>query len=126
MTVNALLQRSELHDSVNVDFFWLPHQPFNRDRPRTSAEICCQPIGLVLIGAEFVVIVVIGNVLERGWLLSDAERALCNARQFGSGCFRLITVHAAEIETGGNGRSRGRRSGNEFAPIQESRLGSDL
>src|SRR5581483_6842981 len=78
MPVNALFQRVRFQNAVNVERERLLHQAFHADRPWTRAEVARQPGGLILVGAELVVVVVIGDVLERRLLLARAEGALTN------------------------------------------------
>src|SRR5581483_1083045 len=73
VAIDALFERSQLHDGVDVQLLGFGHQAFERDAPRARAELRRKSSWLVLISAELVIIVVVGDVLEGGRLLCSAE-----------------------------------------------------
>src|SRR5580700_1690750 len=86
-----------LKQSVDVDRLGLVDQPFHLDGPRPRIEVLGQVRWFVFIGAEFVIIVVVGYVFQR------------------SLCFRCAEGTLAVIELGARqDRLRGREDPAEF------------
>src|SRR5262249_31975832 len=128
MAVNTLLQRRQLHDRVDVQGLGLFHKAVNLHGPRPGTEIPREPVRLVLVSAEFVVIVVIGDVFERSRLFGGAELALSNPAQLRAiGRDRLINlVGRAQIIAAGQSGSGSHRANHKLTPGQVVRLGRDL
>src|SRR4051812_5167488 len=85
MTIDALLERSKLHDGVEVERFRRLHVAIDFDRPRTRLELASQFGGAVLIGGELVIIVVVRDVLKRRLLFVGAELTLAVLEFAGGG-----------------------------------------
>ena len=95
MAIDPLFQRSQLHDGINIECLGLGHQSFESDTPGTRAKLSRQAVRLVLVGTEFVIIVVIRDVFEGVRLFRSAELAFDDPRKFGAGLHSLGRVAAA-------------------------------
>ena len=84
MPVDALFERRHFHDFGQVENLVLRHRTLDRDAPRRSLQVAGILGRLVFTGAELIVIVVAGDVLERRGLFIGAERAF-DGSEFGGG-----------------------------------------
>src|SRR5438445_2702475 len=75
MPVDALLERSDFHDRVEVEFARLGYQSFDRYRPGRGLEGLRLLCGLLFARAELIVVVVVGGVAVGRELLVRTERA---------------------------------------------------
>src|SRR5262249_39240363 len=126
MPIDALLQGSQLHDGINVQPLRFLYQPFDRNCPRSRAEICRTAVGFVFICAEFVIVIVVSNVFERSGCFSHTKLTFYDPAEFGARCLRLMSARAAQINSRSNSGSRGRRSSDELASVQIRGLRGNL
>src|SRR3954469_20878354 len=100
MPVDTFLRWRELHQRIDVDGLRLLDLTFDGHRPRTRLERTGILRRLIFVGAEFVIIVVAGYVLERGRGLCIAVSALSET-QFGSRLRNFIRLRDFEcLEAG--------------------------
>jgi hypothetical protein len=128
MAVDALLERSQFHDGVEVERFWLLYIAVDLKRPWARLESAGEFCWAILIGGEFVVIVVVRDVLKRRELFVGAELALAVLQLARCGCLsRLIwRKHFEGPGPGERERSGGSSADDEIATIEIKALGSDL
>src|SRR5260370_33747550 len=130
MGVNALFGSSNLYDCVDVEDLFFLDVAIDGYSPGTSLEILCEVGGFVLVGGEFVEIVVVRYVFIGCLFFCGAEGTFLQAVNLGVGAggerrsdeFSKIT----EGDSGDGGRSGDRCSGEEVAPVQVGRLGSNF
>jgi hypothetical protein len=85
MAIDAILQRAQLEQRVDVEGQRLLHLAVHSHSPGARRQAARILRGLILVHAEFVEIVVVGNVFEaRQRLAGGGERAL-HRLQLGSG-----------------------------------------
>ena len=85
--IDAIFKRRQLHEVVDIVSLLFCNIAADFYFPRTRAEVARQLRWAVFVGAEFVEVVVIGDVLKRGLLLSGVVLA------FNSGEFRIGMHH---------------------------------
>ena len=88
MAIDALFERSDFHDAVEIERLRLRDVALNGEGPRGGDEVLSVLGGVAFTGSEFVVVVVAGDGFERSHRLGGAERAFCNSAELGSGMSR--------------------------------------
>ncbi len=130
MTVDALFGSSHLDDRVDVEHLLFIDVAVDGYRPGAGLEILCQTGRLVFVGGEFVEIVVVGDILVGRFLFRRAEGAFLEAINLGVGAGgERRSDQIAKITEGhtGNGSRAGDRcAGEEIAPVQIGRFGSNF
>ena len=127
MAVDALFGRGHFHDGVDVEHLLFLDVAVDGHRPGTGLEILGQVGGLVLVGGEFVEVVVVGDVLVGRFFFGGAERAFLEAVNFGVGLGGERGVgKIAEGDTGDGGRAGDRCAGEKVAAVQISSLRSNF
>ena len=110
MPVDALLQRSQLKDCVEIQRLGFADFAADTNRPRRSLEVARQLGGLIFAGAEFVEVVIAGDdVLGRQRLLADVIGRLGDAIELGT---------RARGKRRGQCAQRGGSGPQEMTPVQ--------
>src|SRR3954467_10669448 len=103
MTVDALFRRRHFDNGVYVQHLLFLDLTVDGNGPRTRLEVLRYVGGLVLVGREFVIVVVIGDVFVGSDRLSGREWALLNAINLGVGlCHFRWRSELAQADASGN------------------------
>ena len=94
MAVDALFQRGQLHQRVHAKLLRLGDFAFDADGPGTGLEFLARRGYCVLVGAEFVVVVVIGDVLKGVCFSRGGIGALRQRAELASSALRRIAAPA--------------------------------
>src|SRR5216684_3669421 len=127
MAVDAFLERGNLEDFVHGEFAGLADFAFDGDDPRRGVEVFRVFRGIAFVGAEFVEIVVVGDVFVSVLLFGGAEGALGEARELC--CRKGGSRWESKVEQAFACRGSSARNSHglqEFAPIQIGGLGCDV
>src|SRR5581483_12246150 len=125
VAVDAVLQRRKLQQGVDIKFLRLIYIAFDRNRPRPRAQALGQVRRRVLVGAEFVEVVVIGDVFVGRLLLIGRKRAL-NRGKLGSGLDRRWRRNSPQTLAGDRGAGSYSRSRHELAAVHVNTLRGDF
>ena len=85
VAVDAFLERGDFQDFVHGELAGLFYFAFDGDRPRGGVEVFGVFCRIALVGAEFVEIVVVGDIFEGVLLFRGTERALDEAGELRRG-----------------------------------------
>src|SRR5208283_6195221 len=127
MTVDALFGGSHLHDRVDVEDLLFLYLAVDGHGPGAGLEIFGEFGWPLLVGGEFVEIVVGGDILVGCFLFRGAEGTFLEAVNFGVGLGGERGLgKISEGDTGDGGRAGEGGSGEEVAPVQISGFGSNF
>ena len=119
MPIDALLRSSHFDNRVRIQDLFLFNVTVDRNRPGARLKVFGQARGLVFIGGEFVVIVVVRHVLVGCDFFIGGERTLLDTINFSIGLnsSRWLS-HLAQTRTRQDGSSHKPRPGKKPSPIQ--------
>ncbi len=85
MTIDAIFERAQLEQRVDVEGFRLLHLAVDAHGPWASGQAAGVLRGLVLVHSKLVIVVVVGDVVEAGELLAGGGEGAINGLEFCAG-----------------------------------------
>ncbi len=127
MAIDALFEWSDFQDVVHAELAGLFDFAFDRDGPGRGVEILGIFRGIALVSAEFVKIVIVGDVFVGILLFGGAEGTLSEAGELRRGKRGLRRQRQIKEAFSGDGRGTNNAHGlKEFATVQVDGLGCDV
>ncbi len=127
MAVDALFKRRKLDDFVQGELARFIHFTFDGNGPGRRLEFSGVFRGIGFVGAEFVEIVVVGDIVIRILPFRGAEWTFDEVVEFRGGeRFRAGGCQIPQTRSGQRGGSGDAHAAEEFAPIEIERFRGDI